>query len=406
VVSGRRVNLQRAEQIYSDVQELRQLNFKTEVPLVVMDRQQARLVIEREVTRDHDPAAVRRAAEIGVLTGLYAPGIDLNAETMRALSSRMVAYYDPQDREMILVGDRPAPGLWSTIKRFFGHSHKDSTSNILVAHELTHALQDQHFGALSEVDRISDDDDRRLALNSVVEGDATMVGYGYKTGLIDSETVTAMLTRLDDMPRLFSVQAPGVSAALRDALTFQYTDGTRFVAEVYQRGGWSAVNELYRSPPSSTRQIMNSALYFSHSAPPTITLGGWQRTLRGWHEVAENTYGEFLLRVILTRGASGKGSAGLARAWRGDRMAVLQRGGATAVIWIVVFDDDADAAAFARTYGRILERIVAGGVPAAHHVERRGSIVLAIIGPDAAQTPELAPAVWRASKITVGAPGA
>jgi len=60
VVSGGRVNLRRAGQIYSDVQELRQLHFKTEVPLVLMDRSQANSVMEHEFSGDHDYAELQR----------------------------------------------------------------------------------------------------------------------------------------------------------------------------------------------------------------------------------------------------------------------------------------------------------------------------------------------------------
>ena len=50
------------------------------------------------------------------------------------------------------------------------------------------------------------------------------------------------------MPKMFDLQSPDTPAALRDSLIFQYTDGTRFVGEVYLHGGWNAVNALYREP--------------------------------------------------------------------------------------------------------------------------------------------------------------
>ncbi len=397
MVSGGQVNLRRAEQIYSDVQELRQLNFQTDVPLLLMDQGQANLVLEREVERHHDEAELQRAAIVGELTGLYDQGTDLKAQTMRVLSRQVVGFYDPQDREMILVKGKSQPSLWSEIKGFF--THKDSTREMLVAHELTHALQDQYFGVHAALDRITDNDDRRLALKSVAEGDATLVGYGYTTGLIDADTIHTLLTHLEKMPTLFDVQSPGTPAALRDSLIFQYTDGTRFVGEAYLRGGWKAVNALYRNPPLSTREILEPALYFSHSSPLAITVGGWTRALMGWREVAEDTYGELLLRVILTRSPGDQAGAALARAWRGDRMTVLQNGGATTIIWIVVLSDYTSAAAFTQAYEGILDRTA----PAAHHVERRGAAVLAIIGPGAMQSAELAPAVWRASVIGAAA---
>ena len=88
-------------------------------------------------------------------------------------------------------------------------------------------------------------------------------------------------------------------------------------------------------------------------------------------------------------------------------MAVLQnRDGATTVIWIMALSDDTSAAAFAQVYEEKLERILIGGAPPPHHVERRGTAVLAIIGPGAAQSARLAPAVWRASAIGAATPSA
>jgi len=273
----------------------------------------------------------------------------------------------------------------------------------VIAHELTHALQDQYFGAHTAIDRITDDDDRRLALKSVVEGDATLVGYGYTTGIIDAETINDLLAHIGDMPRVFNLQSADAPVALRDSLIFQYTDGTRFVAKIFLHGGWNAVNALYIHPPLSTREIINPALYLDRVARLRITVGGWARVLKGWRKVGQNTYGELLLRVILERGSSG--AAGLANGWRGDRMAVLRdESGATTVVWIVAFADDTSAAAFSRAYEGILERNVIGGVPPLHHVERRGTAVLAIVGLGAAQWADLAPALWRASTITVAAP--
>jgi hypothetical protein len=403
VVSGGKINLQHAERIYTDVQEMRQLNFKAEVPLVLMDQAQANRVLEREVARRYGEVELQRAAEVGALTGLYAAGTNLKAQAMRMLSSQVVGFYDPQDREMILVKSESRPGLWSKFAGFF--TRRDATGEMLVAHELTHALQEQYFGIHSALDRITDNDDAELALKAVAEGDATLVGYGYVGGRLDAETIGKLLTHFEDMPKLFDVQSPGTPTALRDSLIFQYSDGTRFVGEAYKRGGWNAVNVLYRKPPLSTRQIIDPALYFDrHSTPLATTVGGWKRTLRGWHEVAENTYGELLLSVILMRNQSGQARAAVARRWRGDRMAVLQKGGALTVIWIVALSDDTSAAAFAYDYERILSRI-ATGTAAPHHVERRDAAVLAIIGPGAAQSAELAPAVWRASAIVADAPG-
>ena len=71
VVSGGQINLQHAERIYTDVQEVRQLNFKAEVPLVLMDQEQANRVLEREVARRYGEVELQRATEVGALRATH-----------------------------------------------------------------------------------------------------------------------------------------------------------------------------------------------------------------------------------------------------------------------------------------------------------------------------------------------
>ena len=398
LTSGGRVNLQRARKIYSDVQELRQLNFKYEIPMVLMDRAQAAVALQSLMARHRSPAELHLAADAGVLTGLYASESDLSSRTLLVLKRQVLAFYEPQSRQMILVKSPaqhwPAP-IFDRL-----YSRRDAREEMLVAHELDHALEDQYFGVQTQLDEITDNDDRVLALKAIAEGDASLVGYGYSTGLIDAETIHSLLAHLEAMPQWFDLQSPDFPPVLRDSLIFQYTDGTRFVGTAYERGGWNAVNALYRNPPVSTRQIIDPALYFEHPSPPLkIAVAGWQQELPHWRKAAENTYGALLLRVILTHNSQNPVDGSLWRAWRGDRMVVLQNGRDTTVIWMIAMSDEVRSAALAQAYDAILARLSSHGAPRAYHVERRGIVVLAIIGPGAAQSLELAPALWRASTI-------
>lgn len=398
VVSGGQVNRAKAEQVYAGLQQLRGLSFKTEVPLVVMNADQADQLMRHEVTSQGSDTALQRAARVGAMTGLYAPGIDLTGQTMRMLDSQVAGFYYPPEREMILVEGKTPHSMLAGLAGFFTGS--DPTNEMLLAHELTHALQDQYFDIHDALDRIRDDDDRKLALKSIAEGDATLAAYGYVKGGLSADRIDELVAHLGDMPRLFDAESPGTPAALRESLIFQYVDGTRFVGEAYKHGGWAAVDALYAKPPLSTRQVIDPAAYFDHPAPPVaITIGGWERALKGWHAVAQNTYGELLLRVILKRSPSDQPQVVLARGWRGDRMVVLEKGGALTAIWIIALSDGDTAAAFARVYQGILDRLPASAGATPRRVDRRGDAVLAVIGEGAAQFPELGPALWRASVI-------
>jgi len=376
---------------------MRGLSFGSEVALVAMNPAQANVILEREVTARHNDAALARAAEIGAMTGLYAPGTDLKAQTMHLLTSQVAGFYDPEDREMILIEGREPNSLISGLADLFRRG--DSNDRMLIAHELTHALQDQYFDIHAALDRIRDDDDRQLALKAVAEGDATLAAYGYVKDGFGADKIDALLSHLDDMPRLVDAESPGTPEALRESLIFQYAAGTRFVSEAYRRGGWSAVNALYARPPTSTRQVIDPTAYFDDPSPPVaITLRGFQRALKGWRPVEHNTYGELLVQVILRRNPSDEPQVSLARGWRGDRMVVLQSGSALTVIWIVVLRDEETATAFARVYGGILDRI-SPGVTSFHRVNCHGDAVLAAIGPGAERFGNFAPAVWRETII-------
>jgi hypothetical protein len=395
ILNGHRVELNQADQLYTNVQELRQLNFKNQVPIVVERRAGTAAALNRELAHRFGPQGLRRNAEAGVLTGLYAPGTDLDAQIMRAGNPRLAGFYDHREARLILFARAHRSGWWAGIRRLFAHEDV-SDDKMLFAHELTRALQDQYFGVNSRLQRLADNDDRALALNAVAEGDSALVGYGYADGLINNETARKFPAHAKEVPRLFDLESPDLARAARDPLMFSYMDGPRFVADVYRHGGWEGVNALYSDPALSTRQVLEPALYFSHPTPsPPIKLAGWARVLSGWREIAEDTYGEVLIRTVLVGHLDRNTAGSLAHGWRSDRMVVLQNSGATSVIWAILMNSHAQAAAFARNYEGVLRQTA----PADHYVESRGSALLAIIGPAAVQSAELAPAVWRESRI-------
>lgn len=398
LMSNGQVNLGKAEKVYTGLQNERGLILKTEVPVLVMSPAQADQVLQGEVSDHNKGPALARAAEVGAMTGLYPPGINLKTRTMGMLNSQVAGFYDFTGNRVILVKGKSSQGVLGEMESFF--THKDTTHEMLLAHELTHALQNQHFGIHRALERIRDNEDRKLALKSVAEGDATLASYGYVEGELSAGTIDDLVSRLNAMPKHFNEESPDAPAALRASMIFQYVDGTRFVGEAYKRGGWKAVNALYAKPPLSTRQVMNPALYFEHPEPPLkVTIAGWNRVLTGWREVSRNTYGELMLRVILKRNPSGRAQVALARGWRGDRMVVLEKGGALTVIWIVAMRDDATAAKFANVYRHVLGGLPAGARAMPHRVSRRGNDVLVVIGDGAANYAELDPAVWHASVV-------
>ena len=400
LVSGGHVNQKQSEKIEAGIQDLRQLRFKKPVPLVLKSKDEAGAMIEADLMRDYTDNRLRVDGIAGAVTGLYPSGIDLKAQTLDLMKSQVAGFYDPRGKQMVLVEGGADLGFWNDAAEFM--VQRDVGGEILLAHELTHALQDQNFDLESSLDKVKDDDDRSLALKSVAEGDATLAGFAYAAGGMDDSTANMLVANLKDLPKLLAAQAPNTPIGVSAPLLFQYSEGSSFVAEAYRRGGWPAVDALYRNPPVSSHQILHPAQYFDSPPPETrITLTGYEKIMAGWKKVDEDTFGELLLRVILERNL-GKQSLeiGIASRWIADRMIVQQEGRHVNVIWMLAFSDAQSASHFAVVYTTLLDRLL--GDASAHRIDYRANLVLVVIGEGANYFDDLAPAIWKASSISQG----
>ena len=398
VVHDGAVNHSKAQEIETGIERFRDLKFTSEVPLVVKTRDQAQAMMLKEILRDHTEDEMHIGSLSGAMTGVYPAGMDLKTETLKMLRSQIAGFYDPHDKQMVLVEGAVDVSLWSSAAGLI--THRDLTGEMLLAHELTHALQDQHFHIEQMIDKVKNNDDRDLALKSVAEGDATLAGYGYVMGNLDDASIAAVVDRMKDLPKTFATQTADVPIGLSAPMIFQYVDGVRFVAEAYRRGGWAAVNAIYTDPPRATLQIMYPNLYFDHHTQLVdIDLNGYRGVLKDWAKVDDDTYGAMLIKLIIQRNLGmSVPEITLADRWTGDRIIILQKDHALTVLWIVSFRTNDTAAKFASTYKSILARTSTAGTT--YHVQVKSSNVLIAIGDGARQFDQLAPAVWHASTIT------
>ncbi|WP_425157464.1 hypothetical protein [Candidatus Binatus sp.] len=361
---------------------------------------EAESMMEADLMRDYTDNQLEADSVAGALTGLFPAGLDLKTASLKLLKSQVAGFYDPHGKEMVLVEGGADLGIWNSAAQFM--IQRDVVGQMLLAHELTHALQDQNFDLESSLDKVKNDDDRGLALKCVAEGDATIAGFAYAMGRMDDSTADALTNNLKQLPQALAAEAPHTPEGLSAPLLFQYSEGVRFVAEAYRRGGWSAVDALYRNPPQSSHQILHPSLYFDSNAPaPRINLAGYDRIMSGWKKADDDTYGELLLRVILERNLGKESNElGLAARWIADRMIILQEGHAVNVIWMLAFSDAQTASHFAVVYETLLDRLLGDSTP--HRIDARSNAVLVVIGDGADYFESLAPAIWNASAIETG----
>jgi hypothetical protein len=391
------VNSAHAAKVEAGIQQLRQLDFKAKVPLVIKSQDEAERIMVAEIARDHSDEDLRIGGLSGAMTGLFPPGIDLKGETLKLLRNQIAGFYEPHDKQMVLVENNVDLGFWNGAAQFV--TQHDLVGEMLLAHELTHALQDQHFGIDKMLERVKDNDDRSLALKSVAEGDATLAGFGYVAGGLDNANVDLIVSRLSGLQATFDSQYKDVPEGLSTPLLFQYSAGARFVALAWHRGGWARVDALYANPPASSQQIMHPELYFDRPSPPArITLAGYRNLLQGWQQVDDDTYGELLIGIILKRNLPPHAPAlTLPPNWAGDRILTLKKGHALTLLWMIAFRNAAAAERFAPVYSGILDRLPAENNP--HRVEARSAAVLIVIGQGAGNLPALTSAIWKSSEI-------
>jgi hypothetical protein len=397
LISAGKVNETHASNVELGIQKIRELSFKHHVPVVLKTPNQVEQMVLADLHRDYTDAQLDADGKAGAMLGMFPLGIDLKAETVKLLKSQIAGFYDPHEKEMVLVeGATPVP-LTDRMLEFV--VQRDLVNDMLLAHELTHALQDQNFVLQDKLDALKDNSDAEMALKSVAEGDATLAGFAYVAGRMDTAVADSLTASLKNLPETFAAQSKDTPQGLGYPLIFQYSEGVRFVDEAYKRGGgWKGVDALYSRPPQSTQQIIDPGLYFDHPLPPIeVQVAGYQPILKEWTRADEDTFGELSIQVILELGY-GKDApeVALARKWAGDRMAILAHGADVAVIWFVVFRDDDSARRFQESYGKLLDRTRAA---TPHHIERHDNAVLVITGTIANQSSILAPAVWKASKF-------
>jgi hypothetical protein len=392
VVRDGQVNVALLEKVQRDLTRVRGLPFTGPVPAKLLDDAEVAALIDRELTREFEPGELDRLGRIYARLGLVTPGTALEPALRELLGDQIAALYDPREKWLALT----AAGLrqqrpWSVHLLGFV-TGRDLLGELLVAHELTHALQDQHYGLPTRTAPMVDaHGDRTIARRALLEGDASLASIAYLRGApLDAETVQRFTEGVASIPDELRARHPNVPAVLRASLAFQYNTGSVFAAAAYLRGGWAAIDAAHRDPPTSSEQVLHPAKYFdARDRPLDVRLGGTEELeRRGWTRVLEDTLGELDVRVLVGGALDPLRAGDVAAGWGGDRCRVLVLDEAMAIVWLSAWDTEADAADFA------------GALPAAvpdARVERRGARVLVLLGKD---VPGLAERVWRRSRVS------
>lgn len=349
--------LAEVERLLPLVEDLRGLPFERAVEVFLEDPEQVRAHVLQDAAR---PEALESLEDLRLSLVAFHQldrRADLAALVADVLTAQLGGYYDPDELRLVLVR-RDDIFQGPTIE-------EGSEEAVVTAHELVHALQDQHFDLWTLHNRTFLSSDVEAATTALVEGDASYAMLRLTLGervlgldSLDATTFHAAFVR-GQLEGPWSPTLARLPAPVREGLFAPYVLGTAFVRMLERTGGWALVDEAFTRLPLSTEHVLHPTRWLADTDPPLYPeLPDVSRRLGlGYRLEVDDVVGELGVRSLLaTRGVGSVSDERFpaAEGWGGDRYHVYRDGtGHTAVVWRTLWDSEQDAEEFAEAAVRL-----------------------------------------------------
>ncbi len=305
-------------------------------------KKRARQAIERELGAEWIAGYAAAYSRLGLLP----EGYDYVEELLAILGEQVAGFYDSEAKQLFVRHDMPA-------------------DEIVLAHEIGHALQDQHFDLEKMQGDIKENDDRNFAVTALIEGDATLVMERYISETLDFWKGLKLIGSAFRMAAMDNQKLDAAPLFIKEGMIRPYMDGWALAKKLRAMGGQAAIDRAFARPPASSEQVLHLGKYLAQEAPVKVTPPDLLPTLgRGWKVLHENTLGEFGVSILLRTARLGAGTIGPAsRGWGGDRFRAYRhhKTGRMALIWVTAWDRTKDAREFFDAYrAYLIKRFDAG----------------------------------------------
>ncbi len=338
IVRDGEVNRVALKNVQEKTSETRGLAFLDEVGVEAYTKEESGAWIAKRYS-DEDSERNRLDDVVAHRLGFLPDGVSLSDLFRRTLTQNAAGIYRPKEKKLFIVTDI-LNVLPAVVRLPLGALNQltgtDWNQEMVLSHELVHALQDQHF----DLDRVlpgrvwGENEDMALARKSIVESEANIVSQAYTLSapLDRPATRNLLITYLalfNDLNVLFTKwTTPGLPAFYAKLFVEQYTQGMRFIQAATNRGGWETLNRAYRTAlPRSTEQMMYPSKYFDGNDEPVPLVAlpeTLPKELENYVVVEENVFGALLWRIFLDDYMDRGDANRIARGWGGDRYSVLE----------------------------------------------------------------------------------
>lgn len=344
-----------SNEIKADIEKMRGMEFERPVKVQVADKKAFLDYARKRQELTESPQRRVRDETIAKMLGVVPADMDLQATLEKLLEEQVGGFYDPGSDTFFLM------------EAFGGDLAK-----IILAHELTHALDDQHFDLDGTLKHLEEQTDREFAYMAVVEGSGTSAMNQWTIQRLASIDKKALLAS-QDLGTEGLAEAP---ALLWKPLIAAYLRGEGFLVRVpsmnlaMKAAKVEDIKSAFENPPRSSEQILHPAKYWNQEErdEPRKVEFETSKLPEGWTVLGEDTLGELYLGLLTTPAAERKGldaknplavlgikyTNAAAEGWGGDRALLLGKGDARALILVTAWDTTEDAQEFFDAAGSVL----------------------------------------------------
>ncbi len=252
--------------------------------------------------------------------GLLPREFDLRGFLVKSETQQLAAYYDDETKIISLLNWVPM-----------------DEQKPIMAHELTHALQDQNYdlkrwvkaGAHSAFVRSNgrfevDDDESISVRHAVIEGQAMLVYYDYILAPLGRtmQNTPGVLSSMEDPSVRAVIDTPMMHSApmiLREAGSFPYRSGLIFEATLLQHGGKQlAFSGALSNPPHSSHEILQPEAYLQAEKLQPLPIPDVRPLIADKYAMYDSgSFGELDVRALLKQLGNRKVAEDVAAAWQG-----------------------------------------------------------------------------------------
>ena len=303
--------LAKTDEIAAEVVKLRGLPLKRPLARGLMSRAEIEKRVLLLMDEEYEPGELVAEERTLKRFGLIPRDTDLRQLYVDLMVEQIAGFYDPGAKQLYLADWIPAV-----------------TQKVVIAHEVVHALQDQHFDLEKYAKLPRSQADALIARKSIAEGDGVALMVEYAMSQMDPKADPWADDRVVDMVSGMTGQTglkvfENAPLVMKESLLFPYEGGLRFIARLRRTRPWGDVDKLFRDPPVSTEQILHPEKYDAREKPIAIKLPVLA-AFKGWTRIYLGDQGELGVRILLRQHGIQKERAERAAAgWGGDQVQVF-----------------------------------------------------------------------------------